>query len=305
MRIDLRDKEPKFSPIRVQSFFKRSATELTITILCLLSGTTHLHASKDHAAPDPGFVTEFAASIDDVLQALNEVLEDQIIHGTLIFDREPNLTGAVAAASTPLFESWQGPGQVFYKIRKDAIAPRHFLESADQGTIAVRYVLTSVSPERTRIRIDAVYVENTRRRIHASDGTVEASEYKAIQEHLHVIQLAEEQAADAKRRRDSAEAVSRSVIRQREDETTRLAEAQSSRQELEQRVDVLRHELEQRVKAPGADLKAAPFRAAASLKALSAYAEVVVVVVTPHWYGVETPDGQRGWIPRDQLEPLP
>jgi uncharacterized small protein (DUF1192 family) len=305
MRIDLRDKEPKFSPIRVQSFFKRSATELTITILCLLSGATHLHASKDHAAPNLGFVTEFAASIGDVLQALNEVLEDQIIHGTLIFDREPNLTGAVAATSTPLFEPWQGPGQVFYKIRKDAIAPRHFLESADQGTIAVRYVLTSVSPERTRIRIDAVYVENTRRRIHASDGTVEASEYKAIQEHLHVIQLAEEQVADAKRRSDSAELVQQTVIRQREDETTRLAAAQASVQDLQQRISELRREVERRVKAPGADLKSAPFRAAANIKTLAAYTEVLIIIVTPHWYGVETPDGQRGWMPADQLEALP
>jgi hypothetical protein len=273
--------------------------------LCCLAMTCIGANQAKEQLRSPGLAAEFAASIDDVLQALNEVLTDQTIHGTQIFDREPTLAGAVVVASTPLFESWQGPGQVFYKIRKDAIAPRHFLESADQGTIAVRYVVTSVSPERTRIRIDAVYVENTRRRVHASDGTVEASELKAIQEHLQAIQLAEQEAADAKRRRDSAEAVRRSFIRQHEDETTRLAEAQSSRQDLEKRVEALRHELEQRVKAPGADLKAAPFRAAATLKPLSAYAEVVVVIVTPHWYGVETPDGQRGWIPRDQLEPLP
>lgn len=253
----------------------------------------------------PGLAAEFPASIDDVLQALNEVLADQAIHGTQIFDREPTLTGAVVVPSTPLFESWQGPGQVFYKIRKDAIAPRHFLESADQGTIAVRYVVTSVSPERTRIRIDAVYVENTHRRIHASDGTVEASEFKSIEEHLRANQLAEQEAADAKRRRDSAEAVQRSFIRQHEDESTRLAAAQSSVQELEQRVNARRQEVEQRVRAPGADLKAAPFRSAASLKVLSAFTEVVVVIVTPHWYGVETPDGQRGWLPRNQLEALP
>jgi len=29
------------------------------------------------------------------------------------------------------------------------------------------------------------------------------------------------------------------------------------------------------------------------------------VIVTPHWYGVETPDGQRGWMPADQLGSLP
>ena len=53
-----------------------------------------------------------------------------------------------------------------------AIAPRHFRESADQGTIAVRFVVTGVSPERTRLRIDAVFVEDAHRTVHASDGTV-------------------------------------------------------------------------------------------------------------------------------------
>jgi hypothetical protein len=38
---------------------------------------------------------------------------------------------------------------------------------------------------------------------------------------------------------------------------------------------------------------------------LAAYTEVAIVIVTQHWYGVETPDGQRGWLPADQLETLP
>jgi len=41
------------------------------------------------------------------------------------------------------------------------------------------------------------------------------------------------------------------------------------------------------------------------VKTLAAYTEVVIVIVTPTWYGVETPDGQRGWMPVDQLESLP
>jgi uncharacterized small protein (DUF1192 family) len=92
---------------------------------------------------------------------------------------------------------------------------------------------------------------------------------------------------------------------QHEDESTRLAAAQSSVQDLEQRVHSLRQEIERRVKAPGADLKAAPFRSAAKVASLSAYTDVVVMIVTPHWYGVETPDGQHGWLPLDQLESLP
>ena len=292
-------------PIGPQSFATRLAAGLTITILCLLSGTTQLYASKDHPAPNPGFVTEFAASIEDVLQALQEVLQDQTIHGTQVFDREPTLTGAVIVQSTPLFAPWKSEGKVFYKIRTNAIAPRHFQESADEGTIAVRYVVTSVSPERTRLRIDAVFVETAHRAVHASDGTVESSEYKVIQDHLQAIQFAEQEAADAQRRRESMDLARQTFIRQREDETALLAAAQASVQDLGQRINSLRHEVERRIKAPGASLKAAPFRSAADVANLAAYTEVVIVIVTPRWYGVETPNGQRGWLPLDQLESLP
>jgi len=240
-----------------------------------------------------------------VQQALNEVLEDQTIHGTLVFDKEPVLSGATTVASTPLFEPWDGPGKIFYKIRKDVVAPRHFRESEDLGTIAVRYVLTTVSPERSRLHIEAVFVETARRRVHASDGTVESSEYKAIQDRLQALQLAAQEAAESKRRRESAELVRQTSIRQREDESTRLAAAESSVKDLEQQIHALRQDVERRVKAPGADLKAAPYRSAANLKTLSAFTEVVIVIVTPHWYGVETPDGQHGWLPIDQLENLP
>jgi hypothetical protein len=305
MHTALQDKKRKFLPIRLPSFPKRLAAGLTISILWLLSGTTRLHAAKDHAAPNPGFVIEFAASTEDVLQGLQEVLQDQIIHGTQIFDREPTLTGAVVVESTPLFKPWKGEGKVFYKIRTNAIAPRHFQESADRGTIAIRYVVTSVSPERTRLRIDAIFVETARRSVHPSDGTVESTEYKAIQEHLRTIQFAAQEAAEAQRRRESVDLAKQTFIRERQDQATLLATAQSSVQDLEQRVNSLRHEVERRIKAPGATLKAAPFSSAANVANLAAHTDVVIVIVTPHWYGVETPSGMRGWLPLEQLELLP
>jgi hypothetical protein len=272
---------------------------------CLAASSLFAGGGNKDQFASPGFAKEFEATQADALQALNEVLEDQTIHGTYVFDKQPTLTGATVVESTPLFEPWHGQGRVFYKICKDAIAPRHFLESADQGTIAVRYVLITASPGRFRLRIDAIYVESTRRKLHVSDLTVESSEYKVFQDRLQAIQFAAQEAADAKRRRDSAELVRQTVVRQREDETTRLAAAQASVQDLEQRISAVRHEVERRVRAPGADLKAAPFRAAANVKTLAAYTEVLIVIVTPRWYGVETPDGQRGWMPADQLETLP
>ncbi len=155
------------------------------------------------------------------------------------------------------------------------------------------------------MQIDAIFVESAHRAVHASDLTVESSEFKAIQEHLQTIQLAEQEAADIKRRHDSAELVKQTIIRKREDESTLLASTQNSVKEFEERLKDLRHEIERRVKAPGTDLKAAPFQSSAKVSTLPAYTEVVIVIVTPHWYGVQTPDGQRGWITIDQLEPLP
>jgi hypothetical protein len=283
---------------------RRSRIRALVALGIMLSAWSYAFPWQEQS-PNPSFSSELMASEPEVLQALHEVLEDHIIHGTRVFEREPTLTGAEEVPSTPLFGRWQAGGKVFYKVRKDVVAPRHFKESSDVGTIAVRYVVVSVTPERTRVQIDAVFVESAHRAVHTSDLTVEASEFKAIQEHLQANQFAEQEARDLKRRRDSADLVKKTMIRRREDETTLLASTQSSVKDLEERLKDLRHEIERRVKAPGTDLKAAPFQSSAKIVTLPAYTEVVIVILTPRWYGVQTPDGQRGWIVIDQLESLP
>jgi len=272
----------------------------TLAILLLPMG-----GAPREALSTPGIIREFPVPSNEIRQAVLAVVGDKIVHGTLVFDKEPILTGAEAVDSTSLFDPWEGPGEVYFKIRKNAIAPRHFVETGDQGTIAVRYVIIPVDANRTRVKIDALYQESGHRVVHASDGTVEKSEMKEIKDQLEALQEAASQAADARRRETSAELVRQSLVRQREDETSRFNNAQSAQKDLEQQVSALHHELERRVKAPGADLKAAPFQSAASLKTLSAYTDVVILIVTPHWLGVETPEGQRGWLPQERLEQLP
>lgn len=293
----------------VNKFSRRPAFRLSGFVRIALSSALLLLLSCAGGAKEtlttPGLTREFFGSLEEVRQAVLFVAHDQVIHGTLIFDKEPILNGAEAVDSTPLFEPWQGPGDVYFKIRKNAIAPRHFLDSGDQGTIAVRFVLIPVDANRTRVKIDAVYQETAHRIFHPSDGTVEKSEMKEIKDSLETLQEAASKAADARRRQTSAELVRESLIRQREDETGRLSNAQSSQKDLEQQVNSLHHELERRVKAPGAELKAAPFQSAATLKTLSAFTDVVILILTPHWLGVETPDGQRGWLLEEQLEQLP
>jgi hypothetical protein len=282
-----------------------STVEASLVSLILLLFSSLATTAAQKALPTPGLVRELAGSLDEVRQAVVNVQKDHIIHGTKVFDREPVLTGAEAANSSPLMERWEGPGEVFFKIHQKAIAPRHFLDSSDMGTIAVRYVVIPVTADRTRVKVDAVYVEAAHKTVHASDGTVEKEEMQEIKDSLESTQQAAADAAEARRRVQSAELVRQSYARQREDESTRLTSLQQNEKDLQSEITAMRHDVERRVKAPGADLKAAPFRSAANLKSLSAFSEVVILIVTPHWLGVETPEGQRGWLPVEQLEPLP
>jgi hypothetical protein len=76
-------------------------------------------------------------------------------------------------------------------------------------------------------------------------------------------------------------------------------------QSLEEHVKDLRRQVERLVKSPGAPLKSAPFHTASTLQTLTTGTEVLILISTPYWYGVETHDGQHGWIMRDQLEHQP
>jgi hypothetical protein len=76
-------------------------------------------------------------------------------------------------------------------------------------------------------------------------------------------------------------------------------------QSLEEHVRDLRRQVERLVKSPGAPLKSAPFHTSSTLQSLTAGTEVMIVISTPYWFGVETHEGQHGWMLRDDLEPLP
>jgi hypothetical protein len=264
--------------------------------------------ARDKAKESPGFVIELPAKESEVLRIVTEVAADTTIHGTYVYERDKTLTGAKPAKTSSVFGEWQGPGNAFYKVLTGALAPRHFQDSADMGTITVRYVVQPVNEERTRVRIDAVFIEDGRRKVHISDGTVETSESKAIQDKLQEIQLAEQKIAEDLKSRQEEAAAQASALSERHDqqeELARLDAAQSSIRGLEQRLHDLRRQAELRVKESDTPLKSAPFQKAADLQSLGAYTELVVLIVTPYWYGVETTDGHRGWLRHDQVEQLP
>lgn len=259
-------------------------------------------SSKDKAEVGGGLTTELAASQEDVLQALQEVLDDLEIRGTYQYEKEKLLTGASRADSAPAFGPWKGAGNAYFKIAPDVIAPRHFKGSADIGAVSVRYVIEAISASKTRVRIDAVFVEAAHREVHPSEGSVESGELGAIQEHLDAITNKRKQAEDEKKR-DAQEEAERDAERERQAASARSSAASPG--DLEQRVHGLRQQVESTVKAGGAPLRGAPFQASPALQTVAAGTEVVILIVTPYWYGIETPDGHRGWMQRSSLDAIP
>jgi len=90
-----------------------------------------------------------------------------------------------------------------------------------------------------------------------------------------------------------------------EDKSDQAAVHEQPAETLEQHVADLRSQVERVVKKPGAPLQSAPFHTASKLKSLEPGEEVLIQIATPYWYGVETHDGEHGWIRRDELELAP
>jgi hypothetical protein len=259
---------------------------------------------SDHNSEAPeGFAIDLKASEAEVLKAVELVSQDTVLHGTQVYAREDELTEAEAVDSSAYYGPWTGPGRAFYKVRKQAISPQHFKNSTDVGTITVRYIVLGVAPNRTHLQIDAVFVEDGAKKVHASDTTVETSEFAEIQGNIVRIQREERQTADALQRRQ-LQVAAQANVKERDAEAARLKDAESSVQNLESRLHELQRTAELRVKT-AVNLKSAPFQHASTLQSVPANSDVLIEIITPYWYGVETVDGHRGWLRHDEVEPIP
>ena len=263
-----------------------------------------LQFSRHKSEDAEGFAIDVKASEEDVVKAVQSVADDTIIHGTWMYARETNLTEAESDTSSAYYGAWQGAGRAFYKVRRGTLSPKHFKDAADMGTITVRYVVQAVSANRTHLQIDAVFVEDASRKVHPSDITVETSEFAEINAHILKIHREEQQTAELVKQRQQADEA-RAAAKVRDQELARLNSAESSLRDLQSRAHELRHDIEVKVKNPSTELKAAPFQRSAKLQSLTAGTQVVIEIITPYWYGVETDQGQRGWLRQDQVEPLP
>jgi len=160
-----------------------------------------------------GFSTEISAPESEVLQAVEEVVNDGIIQGSKEFNKDTFIDSATTASSTSLFPEWKEPGKVYYKVRTNVLAPLNFKDSKDEGTVAVRYVVLSKDPSKTILRIDAVFAEDFRRTVHASDGSVENAECQDVQDHIEAAQALKKQMEERDKQREEKIAAARNSPR--------------------------------------------------------------------------------------------
>jgi len=324
---------------RAPGFRLAAAICLILLIAIPLLAIPPFTREKNSAQYGVGLIINIPSPVDEVNEAVADVVGNGIIRGTKEYNKDEYISGAVAATSTPVFPTWKEPGKVFYKVRRAALNPWNFKDSADAGTIAVRYVVQPQGEKNSILRIDALYVEDFRHTVHQSNGSVETSEYKDIQDHLAQMELVKKETEEAVKAKQehiaqkdfdlssntellsTPSAWSLAESSSRADNTgsagqtpfgkssvasaTASVLAEDPNETPEQRATRLRREVERIVKKPGAPLKSAPFHTATTVKTLDPGTEVLVVILTPYWLGVETHEGEHGWIRRDELEQAP
>lgn len=312
-----------------------SPTRLFLAFLLVFAAALPLPArEKEKLSYGEGLIVNVPLPESEVQQVVEDIAQNGMIRGTKEYNKDEFVGGAKAAASSRVFPAWTEGGKVFYKVREHALDPRNFKDGGDVGTLVVRYVVQPQGEKNTVLRIDALFEEDFRHTVHPSNGSVESSEYKDIQEHLEAIEVMKKQNAESEKERQEQQAKKRKTAVQtyapteavqesapgaaetHEDPTSQSTVEQSqsqspsgqsvpptySGQTLEDHVKDLRKQVERLVKAPGAPLKSAPFHTATTLQTLTVGTEVLILISTPYWYGVETHEGQHGWMMRDQLE---
>jgi hypothetical protein len=316
---------------------------LFLLLLVSMVPTAFAGRSKGKISYGEGLIVNIPLPESEVEQVVEDVAQSGVIRGTKEYNKDEFVGGAKAADSSDVFPAWEQGGRVIYKVRTEALDPRNFKESSDVGTLAVRYVMMPQGKKNTVLRIDALFKEDFRRVVHQSNGSVETAEYKDIREHLESIEVMKAQNVEAQRERQEMLAKkqnlavrndvapmaqtpaqplaqtgqsSSSNVESNSDntvqevpppvasETTTVA-ADPVGQTLEQQIKDVKKQVERLVKQPGGPLKSAPFHTAGTLQLLTPGTEVLILISTPYWYGVETHEGQHGWMERDQLELLP
>lgn len=269
---------------------------IAVLLLCSILGF-----ARDHKHWGEGFSIDLDETFDRVLEVVQIAVDDGVIRGTSQYSGTSQLDAALSSQTSKSFPNWTGGGTVLFKVRPDALSPEHFFETNDKGTVTVRYIVQSLGPNSTRLRIDATFKEDSLRRSHPSDGTPENAEFLAIADRLKDIHDKEQkdiQEAATKEQQTKLAA----LLSEFDQENAQLKAAQKKEQELKVQLQQKQHTKSAMVRTAGADLKAAPYNASKTVTTLSQGQPVEVLLESRSWCQVQTPSGDQGWVYRMMLE---
>jgi len=243
-----------------------------------------------------GFSVDLPVPASKLADAVSRVVESGSIQGSHIYRGDPDVEDAVAAKSSEAFADAPAPGagQVFYKVRTKALTPDHFPGSNDMGTITVRYIVTPVNDQRSRLRIDAVFVEDAERVHCYSDGSVEMGEYASIMDQIRgAMPTSRVHATPAEVNTADKSAGLRYDLAQ---EQAMLTDAQAAEDKLQKQLKQLEFDTQGRIKADGIPLKTDPYDHSSTILRLKKGQVVTVLSTSKFWYRVRTDTGEEGWI---------
>ena len=306
-------------PIRIWGFPRLQLGASGVLCLFLVMLCLPVWArTREKAAPS--FTIDVDKPYDQVVKIVEDVARGGIIRGTFEYTGDQQLEGAQFTENSRLFPSWSGGGKVFFKFRDKTLAPKHFIESNDVGTVIVRYVVQDAGANITRLVIDAIFVENGGHHGHPSDGYVETCEFAEIGKRLKEFDQQEILRASgnefssgqqsSSRGDDAAPEASgtagsgdlqRAVATQK----AQLAADTAKLQQLEAQSRQKRAAEFLRISAERAELKASPYAHARVLEAFKQGQEVTVLAKSTYWYRVRAEDGQEGWVYHGSLEVHP
>ncbi|MDP9160863.1 MAG: SH3 domain-containing protein [Acidobacteriota bacterium] len=248
-----------------------------------------------------GMSVELELPFGEAVKLMTGVASDGIIRGTWEYKGSSELDGAQAATSASGFEPWNGHGVVLYKVRPGTVAPEHFYDSADRGTVAVRYILEADGPKTTRLRIDAVFDEDSHHHQHPSDGKVEDQEFVAISDRM--TELADQKQKDLQQSsQQQQERKVQELQEQLAQEQAALEQANAREQQLLQQSKQVKGGRPATVRTESADVKLSPYTQSKTVQELAQGDFVTVLLQTQNWCRVQTASGERGWIYRLMLE---
>jgi hypothetical protein len=276
------------------------ALHLGLPILIVALWLMPLHARK-HQRWGEELSVDMEVPFDRLTKIVQEVSQDAVIRGTWQYRGTTELDAATPSTTAPGFVPWKGQGVVLYKVRLGALAPQHFYESGDQGTVAVRYIVEPAGANVAHLRIQAVFTPEDGHRLHPSDGAVENAEFAEISRKL-------EDQKDQERKQGEGAVQEQQVAKtdelraELERDRAELNLVTAKREQLETELRDLEKGGPGRIRTASADLKAAPYNQSKTIRLLSRDEAVTVIERTENWYRVEIGSGEQGWVYRLMVE---